>query len=215
MSFSILPKQSQALYFLEWPLSFTGDICKWGSACVHHAANQLISIRTGWHTRFVSRKRLVCSRWKSVCIRSTVQELVLLPLQGCQPDGGSGGMLSSTWQLEVQLCVLRLEGKIGKTIHKLVCFDSEMLLLGFGLRCQGKSAPDLCAKQLMVAVPELWSSWTSLQALRDVEDSASNWAVPVLSQPGHFLHHHHGFFCQCCSCNVEETVLPSQNKRSD
>lgn len=104
MSFSILPKQSRALYFLEWPLSFTGDICKWGSACVHHAANHLISICTGWHTHFVSRKRLVCSRWKFVYIRFTVQELVLLPLQGCQPDGGSGGMLSSTRQLEVQLC---------------------------------------------------------------------------------------------------------------
>lgn len=46
----------------------------------------------------------------------------------------------------------------------------------------------------MVALPELWSSWTSLQALRDVEDAAPSWAGLVLSQPGPFLHHHHGCF---------------------
>ena len=62
--------------------------------------------------------------------------------------------------------------------------------------------PDLCGKQLTVALPELWSSWTSLQALGDVEHAAPSWAGLVSSQPGPFLHHHHGFFCGSASVTV-------------
>lgn len=77
-----------------------------------------------------------------------------------------------------------------------MCFDSEMLFLAcFGLGCQGTLIPDLYGKQMKVALPEFWSSWTSLQALTDVEDPAPSWAGLVSSQPGPFLHHHHGSCC--------------------
>lgn len=149
-------------------------------------------------------KRLVCGRWKVGYIRFTVREQVLLPLQGCQPGrGGNGGTLHGTRRHQVQLHALCLEGKIRKMIHKLVCFDSEMLFLTcFGLGCQGKLIPDLCGTQPMVALPAPWSSWTTLQSLRDVQDGVPSWAGLVSSQPGPFLHHHHGFFCGSASIAV-------------
>lgn len=85
--------------------------------------------------------------------------------------------------------------KLGKP-SKLMCFDSEMLFLTcLGPGCQGKLIPDLCGKQPKVVLPEPWSSWASMQTLRDVEDEASSWAGLVSSQPGPFLPHHRGFFC--------------------
>ena len=82
-------------------------------------------------------ERLVCGRQKFGYIGFTVGEQVLLLSQGCQPGGGGGGMLRGTQRLQVRLHALCLEGKIGKTIHKLVCFDSEMLFL----TCLGPGVP--------------------------------------------------------------------------
>lgn len=87
------------------------------------------------------------------------------------------------------------KGKLGK-LSKLMCFGSEMLFLTcLGPGCQEKLIPDLYGKQLKVVLPEPWSSWTSMQTLRDVEDAAPSWAGLVSSQPGPFLPHHHRFFC--------------------
>lgn len=163
-------------------------------------------------------KRLICSRRKFGCIGFTAREQVLLPLQGCQPGGGGGGTPHGTHlQFQVQLHTLCLEGKMGKDIHKLVCFDSEMLFLTrFGLGCQGKVIPDLCGEQPTVALPEFWSGWTSLRGLRDVEDTAPSWAGLVFelartfsaSPPRLLL-----WICQCRSGNA--AGLCSLLRRSD
>lgn len=77
---------------------------------------------------------------------------------------GQGAILVRWWRHTV--CPVRYRGascpsfqrETGKTIHKLVCFDSRMLFLRcFGVGCQGKLIPDFCRKKPMP--PALLSSW--------------------------------------------------------
>lgn len=82
-------------------------------------------------------------------------------------------------------------GKSGKPSKGLCaltlkCFHWHALAQG----CLGKLTPDLCGKQ-----PELSSSWTTLQGLRDVEDAAPSWTRLTWKEPTPFLHHYHGCFC--------------------
>lgn len=77
----------------------------------------------------MSTKRPVCSRWKFDHNGFTGREQDLLPPRECQPGGGSEAALRSAWCFRMQLHALCLEGKIRKTIHRLLCFDSEMLSL--------------------------------------------------------------------------------------
>lgn len=80
----------------------------------------------------------------------------------------------------------------------LKCFHWHALAQG----CLGKLTPDLCGKQPAVALPELRSSWTTLQGLRDVEDEDPSWTGLIWKEPTPFLHHHHSFSCVSVSVAV-------------
>lgn len=168
---------------------------------------------------FVSTKRPVCSRWKFDHPGFTVREQGLLPPRECQPGGGSEGALRSTQLFHMQLHALCLEGKIRKTIHRLVCFDSEVLSLTcFCPRVPrevdtwlvwktGSGGTSRALEQLDSSTGSQRCGRCSSQLDRAYLERANTFSA---SPPWLLL-----WLCQCCSSNMERIVLPSEKKRSE
>lgn len=143
----------------------------------------------------------------------------LLPPQECQPGGGSGGALCSTWHFHVQLHALCLERKIRKTIHRLVCFDSEIFLL----TCFGPRVP----REVDTSLVWKAASGGTSRALEQLDHSTGSERCGRCSSQMDraYLERTNTFsassprlllwLCQCCSGIVERTVLPPQKKRSE